>query len=143
MQEEREGLDRAAVVKFLSRRIKNLKMRARCRHIDLSQSLKLIKTTSQKHGRRRTHQGRYRNRVSWSKPNNSDEIPASTAEKETEGEQEEGSLQGPTQTNCEEEAGPTHTNRAEEAGPTHTNRAEEAGPTQEPLRGPTQTSRGS
>ena len=43
MQEEREGLDRAAVVKFLSRRIKNLKMRARCRHIDLSQSLKLIK----------------------------------------------------------------------------------------------------
>ena len=43
MQEEREGLNRAAVVKFLSRRIKNLKMRSRSRHIDLSQPLKLIK----------------------------------------------------------------------------------------------------
>ena len=43
MQEERGGLNRTVVLQFLSRRIKDLKMRARCRHIDLSQSAKLIK----------------------------------------------------------------------------------------------------
>ena len=43
MQEERGGLNRKVVLNFLSQRIKDLKMRSRCRHIDLSQPLKLIK----------------------------------------------------------------------------------------------------
>ena len=43
MQQERESRNRAVVVKFLSRRIKELKSRVRCCHIDLSQSAKLIK----------------------------------------------------------------------------------------------------
>ena len=43
MQEELGGLNRKVVLNFLSRRIKDSKMRSRCRHIDLSQPLKLIK----------------------------------------------------------------------------------------------------
>ena len=48
MQEERGGLNRKVVLKFLSRRIKDLKMRSHCRHIDLSQPLKLIKQQVEK-----------------------------------------------------------------------------------------------
>ena len=43
MQEERGGLNRAGVLKFLSRRIKDIKLRVRSCHIDLSQSVKLLK----------------------------------------------------------------------------------------------------
>ena len=43
VQQERGSRNRVVVLKFISRRVKELKSRVRCCHIDLSQSAKLIK----------------------------------------------------------------------------------------------------